>query len=162
MKFYAAIAAVLILCGQLLAQEKIPEPAKEAFAVEVKKFGRPILWLKPKADSNGVLPVKVLTDFLEKVSEGDLENAQKMCYIAGGSSKDERPTVTDNEFKLFISQFQDSELTRIVLSHYAIRGKSGYVSVGSKTTRGGQVTRQKWHFSLKRIKGVWKVGTIGR
>ena len=123
MKFYAAIAAVLILCGQLLAQEKIPEPAKEAFAVEVKKFGRPILWLKPKADSNEDLPVKVLTYFLEKVSEGDLENAQKMCYIAGGSSKDERPTVTDNEFKLFISQFQDSELTRIVLSHYAIRGE---------------------------------------
>ncbi|MDB4455949.1 hypothetical protein N9158_01460 [bacterium] len=104
----------------------------------------------------------MLTDFLEKVSEGDLENAQKMCYIAGGSSKDERPTVTDNEFKLFISQFQDPELTRIVLSHYAVRQKGGSISAGSKTTRGGQVTRQKWHFSLKRIKGVWKVGTIGR
>ncbi|MDB4272740.1 hypothetical protein N9873_00735 [Akkermansiaceae bacterium] len=118
----------------------------------MKKIGRPILWLKPKADSNGALPVKVLTDFLEKVSEGDLENTQKMCYIAGGSSKDEPPTVTDNEFKLFISQFQDPELTRIVLSHYAVRQKGGSISVGSKTTRGGQVTRQKWHFLSRESK----------
>jgi len=158
MRIYFVIAVLFFsFQGNLVSEEKEAKAEKNAFVVEVKKFGRPILWLKPKPDSNEDLPVQILADFFKKVSKGDLSGSQKMCFIGAGSSKGERPTVTDVEFKRFISEFQNPELTRIVLSYYAIRGKSGYVSVDSKITKGGKVTRQKWHFSLKRIKGVWKV-----
>ena len=163
MKFVLTI--VLLMFGAILSKADGPAGAgpKEDILIRKAKFGKPLVWIRPKADKNESYPVDVVLRFLRTFNEGDWKAAEKLCVAAtdlDAPAIRQHSAIEEKAFKLFYDRIVSSKIKEIIISEYAIKGKAGFWRVEYQL-RFFSGHQKSGTISLLKEEGVWKVHERG-